>query len=227
MRTASTNSSHGFTLIEMMIALGVGLLVLGASVELFTKSVNATWIVSQKSELQQDARAASSLLIKDISLAGAGLPTGGVGLPPQNGANGTGTLQLFGCGYIGAQCFLGPNNNAARAYPTQTSQGIVTPYLYGLIPGCQAGITVAGNPTPTDTITIVYSDNVFPLSDYTTATINAAGTSAQFTTTNAADAPVNSASDQSTYRWGRTRSIYREFHCRRSLEVQLADCTFR
>jgi prepilin-type N-terminal cleavage/methylation domain-containing protein len=191
MLTISKKSHEGFTLIEMMIALGIGALVLGAAVELFSKSVSLTWAVSQKSELQQDARAASNLLLKDISLAGAGIPTGGVGLPPKTGTNGTGVTQLFGCAYVGAQCYLGPNNTAAGVYPTQNT-GVITPYLYGVTPGCQAGITIAGNLTPTDIITIVYSDNVFPLSDYSTVVINAAGTNAQFTTTNAADAPVNS-----------------------------------
>ncbi len=194
MRTISKNSHNGFTLIEMMIALGIGVLVLGAAVELFSKSVSLTWAVSQKSELQQDARAASNLLVKDISLAGAGIPTGGVGLPPKSGGGGTGVIQVFGCGYVGGQCYLGPNNTAAGIYPTQSPGGVITPYVYGVVPGCQAGITIAGNPTPTDTITIIYSDNVFPLSDYSTVTIQPGGTSAQFTTANAADTPVNNAS---------------------------------
>jgi len=37
--------------------------------------MNATFVVSQRAEMQQDLRA-SDLLFKDISLAGAGMPSG-------------------------------------------------------------------------------------------------------------------------------------------------------
>ena len=85
MKRMATNSGRGFTLVEMLIALTLGLVVVGAAVQLFSRSVSATWLISQRAELQQNARASSNLLTKDISLAGAGLPTGGVAL-----ASGTG-----------------------------------------------------------------------------------------------------------------------------------------
>ena len=191
MRNLTTHSVRGFSLIEMMIALGVGLVILGAAVQLFTRSVNVTWLVSQKSELQQDARAASNLLTKDISLAGAGLPSGGVALPPKNGTGGTGVTQLFGCAYGVVPCYLGPNSNTAGVYPTQAVNGITTPYMYGIIPGCLAGIKIATNPNPTDTITVVYTDNVFPLTDYTTVTINSTANAVTFTRTKPVDPAVN------------------------------------
>ena len=93
MPSAHTTSDRGFTLIEMMISLAVGLVIVGAAVQLFSRGVNATWLISQRAELQQNARASSNLLNKDISLAGAGLPTGGVAL-----ASGTGSSILRSSG---------------------------------------------------------------------------------------------------------------------------------
>jgi len=57
MRCKFRSSSRGFTLMEMMISLFVGVLVLGVAVQLYTKSLEATWMISQRAELQQDARA--------------------------------------------------------------------------------------------------------------------------------------------------------------------------
>ena len=62
-------------------------ILIGAAVNLFSKSMDATWVVSQRAELQQDARATSNLITKDISLASAGMPPGGMAL-----VSGAGTL---------------------------------------------------------------------------------------------------------------------------------------
>jgi prepilin-type N-terminal cleavage/methylation domain-containing protein len=42
MRSTSTTSGRGFTLVEMLIALTLGLLVIGAAVDLFSRGVSAT-----------------------------------------------------------------------------------------------------------------------------------------------------------------------------------------
>ncbi|MGA9040537.1 MAG: prepilin-type N-terminal cleavage/methylation domain-containing protein [Terriglobales bacterium] len=188
MRSATKNSNRGFSLIELLIALAVGVLVLGAAVQLFSKSVTATWLVSQRAELQEDARAASNLLTKDISLAGAGMPSGGIAL-----ASGTATAPVYGCSYNGT-CYLGAANTAAVKYPTQTVGASTINYMYGVIPGCQAGITVSALQGPTDTITVVYADNAFLLSDYT-VTLNATGTQATFTLPSPAPNPLDQPVD--------------------------------
>ncbi len=71
----SANSSSGFSLIELLVALAVGMLVVGAAVKLFSQGMAATFVVSQRAGMQQDLRASSDLLFKDLSLAGAGLPS--------------------------------------------------------------------------------------------------------------------------------------------------------
>src|SRR5581483_6126616 len=108
-------SSGGYSLIELMISLTIGLVIIGAALNLFIKSINATWIVSQRAEMQRDARAASNLLTKDLSLAGAGMPSGGVAL-----VSGGGILApRYGCDYTGA-CHLGSTNIGSITFPTQT-----------------------------------------------------------------------------------------------------------
>src|SRR5882724_11493833 len=133
MRSKSRVSSRGFTLIEMMISLFVGLVVLGAAVGLYTKGVEATFMVSQRAELQQDARASFNILTKDISMANAGLSDtpfyGGIAL-----ATGGASNPKYGCDYTGS-CHLGGLNVGSVLYP---ANGGIN-YLFGAIPGLQKG----------------------------------------------------------------------------------------
>jgi prepilin-type N-terminal cleavage/methylation domain-containing protein len=157
MRRTSTNSSRGFTLVELMVSLALGMLVVGTAVKLFSQGLAATFVVSQRAEMQQDLRAASNLLVKDISLAGAGMPPGqGVALP-----SGTAVKSIYGCDQVG-NCIPG----GGIAYPCSTNVGPCLPTLYGIIPGWNLGITPPGSPAPSDVITIVYSDQVFALNCY-------------------------------------------------------------
>ncbi|HYW37879.1 MAG TPA: prepilin-type N-terminal cleavage/methylation domain-containing protein [Terriglobales bacterium] len=159
-----TKREGGFSLLEMMVAMGVGSIVLGAAAQLYIQGVNATWAASQQAELLQDFRAASDMLTRDLSLAGAGLnPGAAIALP-------SATTPRYGCDQTGA-CHLGNANSTAVNYPLQ---GGVTPTLYGLIPGYIAGPTLASNPTATDVVTVVYTDSSFFLNCYT-ATVTAAG----------------------------------------------------
>ena len=157
MGRTSTNSSRGFTLIELLVSLALGMLVVGTAVKLFSQGLDATFVVSQRAEMQQDLRAASNLLLKDISLAGAGMPPGqGVALP-----SGTAITSIYGCDQVG-NCIPG----GGIAYPCSTNVGPCIPTLYGVIPGWQLGIKPPGSPVNSDVITIVYTDQVFALNCY-------------------------------------------------------------
>jgi prepilin-type N-terminal cleavage/methylation domain-containing protein len=157
MERTKTNSGRGFTLIELLVSLAVGMIVVGAAVQLFSQGMAATFVVSQRAEMQQDIRAASGLLLKDIALAGAGMPSGGtVALP-----SGAGIRPIYGCDQVG-NCIPG----GGIAYPCSTAALPCFPTLYGVIPGWRLGITAPGSPTPSDVITIVYTDTVFALNCY-------------------------------------------------------------
>jgi len=148
----STKRKGGFSLLEMVIAMALGLIVLGVAVKLYIQGVGATWTVSQRAELQQDFRAASNMLTKDLSLAGAGLtPGAAIALP-------SGSIPEYGCDQT-PTCYL---NGAAGTYPVRSG----TPYLYGLIPGYNLGPTLLAAQGPTDVVTVVYTDSSFYLNCY-------------------------------------------------------------
>src|SRR5258707_12576228 len=92
MSDCSSKGARGFSLLEMAIAMALGTIVLGAAVQLYSEGVAATWTVAQRAEMQQDFRAASDMLMRDLSLAGAGLGNNvQIGLPT------TSTTPVYGC----------------------------------------------------------------------------------------------------------------------------------
>ena len=152
--------NQGFTLMEMMIAMALGAVVLAAAVQMFSKSVSATWIVTQRAEMQQDFRAAANMLTKDAAMAGSGMGNNvQIALP-----SGTGVVPVYGCDQT-PKCYI---NGGAVAYPTQLDvlSGVNIPYLYGLIPGPKYGPIVNAAAGATDTVTVVNADTVFLLSCY-------------------------------------------------------------
>ena len=158
MKMPKQKSERGFTLLELMISMAVGLIVMAAMVGLFKTGMNSAMFVTQRAETQQNMRAAIDLMVKDISMAGAGLPSGGIQLPTGAGNNG---LSKFGCDQAGA-CHV-----PAFTYPTN--------YMYGIIPGYKNGveanavIPAAPAPAINDSITVVYVDYNFPLWEYNVA----------------------------------------------------------
>src|SRR5215471_1315791 len=152
----------GFTLVELLISMFLGLIVVGSATYLFSRALEANWLVNQRAEMQQNARAAVGLLSKDISLAGAGLPTGGVQLP-----TGTGRTPKYGCDQV--QCYVGGTPPAGIAFPND--------HLYGVLPGDQMGAPTSAGSVATDTVTVVYTDVSLLLNLYKVTAFDANGTS--------------------------------------------------
>lgn len=155
MRIQARNSGNGFTLMELIVAMALGLLVMASMASLFKTGLNSVMLVTQRAETQQNMRAAIDLMVKDITMAGAGLPSGGLQLPTGNGSS----LSNFACdqgGICHVPSFNYPNNN----------------YMYGVIPGFNNGveanavITAAPPPIINDSITVIYTDYNFPLQEY-------------------------------------------------------------
>ena len=163
MNMRKQNTQTGFSLLELMVAMTIGLIVLGAATSLFRTGMNATFLVAQRAETQQNMRAAIDMINKDIGLAGAGI-TGGVQLP----LGGGGGSSKYGCDQ-GGTCYV-----VAHTYPA-------TNYLYGIVPGfsngVQGGAVVPSAPAPAinDSITVVYCDYNFPLFNYNVTAVTAAG----------------------------------------------------
>ena len=153
---AERKTERGFTLLELMVSMALGLIVLAAMASLFRTGMNSTMLVTQRAETQQNMRAAIDLMVKDISMAGAGLPSGGIQLPLSGGA----TTANFACDQ-GGTCHV-----VNHTYPTNN-------YMYGIIPGysngVEGGVSITAAPSPpaiNDSITVIYCDYNFPLWEY-------------------------------------------------------------
>jgi prepilin-type N-terminal cleavage/methylation domain-containing protein len=162
MRSTESNA-RGFSLVELLIAMALGLIVLTSTVQLFKGGMDATILVTQSSEMEQSARAALNLVGKDVSMAGSGMPPGGLSLPYGAGA----TPSFFAVDPTKAWL-------ANNTYPTGTFGGsAVTNYMFGIIPGAGNGMELGGpaNITATgqaaDAVTVIYTDYAFPLNQYT------------------------------------------------------------
>ena len=156
MRTSK--SQRGFTLLELMVASSMGLIVLAAMTSLFKTGMDTTYTVTQRAETQQNMRAAIELLTKDLSLAGAGLPSGGLQLVTG------GTVSRFACNQTGT-CYI-----PGGTYPNSGGGG--PNYMYGIIPGfgvgVEAGNVIAAAPGQVNSsITAISCDYNFPLSNFT------------------------------------------------------------
>lgn len=155
MKMRTQNRALGFSLLELMVAMAVGLIVMAAMASLFKTGMDSTMLVTQRAETQQNMRAAIDLMAKDISMAGAGLPSGGIQLP--NGAGSS--ISKFGCDQAGV-C-----HTPANAYPAGN-------YMYGILPGFNNGveanavITAAPAPAINDSITVIYCDYNFPMWEF-------------------------------------------------------------
>jgi hypothetical protein len=124
---------------------------------LFKTGMDATMRVTQRAETQQNLRAAIELMTKDLSLAGAGLPSGGLQLT-------TAGLSKFACNQTGT-CYI-----TGDTYP---NSGAGTPnYMYPIEPGFNVGVqngaVIAAAPGQINSsITSVSCDYNFPLSNFT------------------------------------------------------------
>src|SRR5258708_449926 len=148
--------ARGFSLVELIVAMSLGLIVLAATTQLLKSGMDATILLTQSSEMQQSARATLNLIAKDVSMAGTGLPSGGLPLP-----NGAGSVASLFAVYA-KRAWLANN-----AYPGKFMYGIIPGNANGMESGGPANVTATG--TGSDAITIIYSDYSFPLDQYTTS----------------------------------------------------------
>jgi prepilin-type N-terminal cleavage/methylation domain-containing protein len=178
MEKRTAKSQLGFTLLELMVASVLGVVLVLAMTSLFRQGMNATYTVTQRAEAQENMRAAIELMTKDLGMAGAGLPTGGLQLAYGTGA----TASKIACNQSG-YCYLG----ATDTYPnSNTMTGIVPGYALGV----ESNAVITAAPAATnDSITSIYCDYSFPLTNFnfTLASTN----SVTLSVVNAATTPNN------------------------------------
>ncbi len=170
------NSTLGFSLTELMIAMLVGTVVMGGAAQLFKTGMDATVVVTQRGEMEENLRAALNIVARDASMAGSGMPSGGLTLP----FGGAGS-SLIGVDQTG-KAWL--NNNAYISGNVGTPPVALTNYMFGVIPGPANGMEkggVASVPAMTasgvrpDSATFIYVDYGFPLNQYTVTFPDAVG----------------------------------------------------
>lgn len=169
MRKQNNKTEAGFTLLEVLIAAIIGLTMMLAATAIFRQAMNTMFVVTQRAETQQNMRAAIELMTKDLSMAGAGLPTGGLQLPTG------GTASKVACNQTGT-CYV-----TGDVYPTNPSTGSAN-YMFGVLPGygngVESGATITAAPAAVnDSVTSIYCDYNFQLSNFT-FTFSSGGTQA-------------------------------------------------
>jgi prepilin-type N-terminal cleavage/methylation domain-containing protein len=150
--------NSGFTLIEIMVAMAVSLIALGAAVVMFRDSTKANNNVTQAADMSDNIRAGLNLIVQDLIQTGTGIPTGGISIPNTPDAAGCNTGAPVNRPPAAlALTFQGPNALAPGC-------NVILPAIE---PGPDLGPTVVspdGTSGPkTDIITVMYADNTLAL----------------------------------------------------------------
>jgi type II secretory pathway pseudopilin PulG len=141
----------GFTLIELMIAMGVTMVLLYAAVVAFRDASQTNQVVTQNADMADNLRNGLNLIQTDLQQAGSGIPTGGIPIPYTSN-NSTSNP----CSTTPA-----PNRpilNGNTTFPTCHST------FPGVEPGSSLGPLVTApdataSTVNTDEITVFYADN--------------------------------------------------------------------
>ena len=144
------SGASGFTLIEMTVAMGTGLVILGVAFTLLNQLIGVSESVVKIAEMNQNLRASTDLMVRDFTVAAGGIPIGGVSLPS------------------GAGCTTVKRPGPVAAAPTFSncaagSMGV----LPAISPGQGLGPTVNGKTS--DEVTMISVDQRFAVANVPTA----------------------------------------------------------
>jgi prepilin-type N-terminal cleavage/methylation domain-containing protein len=153
-KESQETSCRGFSLVEVLVAIALSLVVMASVLELFRQGINMNEAATQRTELQQNIRAALNLMAQDLNIAGTGFPLGGLSLP--NGQDSV--APRFGCDASGCQIEQSARNN----------------WLYAITPGDGLGPTING--VATDVVTLVYRGPTLAFEQNTLTSIASDGT---------------------------------------------------
>jgi type II secretory pathway pseudopilin PulG len=157
MERLSKKSENGFSLTELLVAMLITMIIMGAGFRLFQQSIQTSDLTVQRSEAQTEVRAAINQLMRDLSQAGTGVPLGGIPIPSL--ATG-GVNPNFACDPT--QCYIAGDN--------AFTQGL----LYKVTPANNTGPNIT---EPSDAIKITYVDPNLDWSAFSTTNIAADGSS--------------------------------------------------
>lgn len=165
---ARRRGTRGFSLLELLLAAVLTILILTVAVTLMDQLFAVAGEATQTAAMDQNLRAAANLIAQDLTMAGAGIPIGGIPLPSKNNT----PMPVTRPGIAG---ILFPAANLEL--------NAITPG-FGLGPP-QTGATVDdaygdGSLTDSDEITILEVDNQSQISAYPLASITPSGSQITF-----------------------------------------------
>ncbi len=149
----------GFSLVELILVMGLSLLIMGSVLQLFRQGVNANSMAASRTEMQQNARVALNLMAQDASLAGIGIPQGGIHLPQGAGVS-TRPARTVNPSGVGTWNYL-------------TTPSSSYDMLFSIVPGDGVGPTI--NSISSDIFTIATLDGSINVGSAVVTKINDAG----------------------------------------------------
>jgi prepilin-type N-terminal cleavage/methylation domain-containing protein len=149
MRVIVSNGSreNGFTLVEVLVSSTVVLLVVGATLTTFQNALTVNDSAAQLADANQNLRAGTNQLIRDVMTAGRIIGPGGIPLPTGAG--------------VGVFYRPGPPGSALTFTPTLVSDTDVSLNLPDIVTGYQLGPTLNGSPS--DIVTLMTIDEFMPV----------------------------------------------------------------
>jgi prepilin-type N-terminal cleavage/methylation domain-containing protein len=142
----------GFTLIEMMLTMGLTLIIMGSTMAAMSNAIRASEVASLTTNMNQGLRTAMDIMVRDMLQVGQGLPSGRTIDIPNNGSTAIASpVKLPGAPFA---------TEVVRYVPTAATA------MTAILPGTGLGPTING--VATDVITMVQADGAFlsTISDY-------------------------------------------------------------
>lgn len=137
MRTRTSES--GFTMLELLMSTSIALIVIGSAMTAFKDGVDMNEIATHVTDVTQNLRSGTNLLVSDLMQTGRGIPTGGISIPLASG----GATQILRPSPPGLSYFF--NNTTATT-------------LSAITTGAGLGPTVDGRAT--DIVTLLMGDSI-------------------------------------------------------------------
>jgi type II secretory pathway pseudopilin PulG len=156
MRNTRSRKSTGFTMVELLVAMGITMVILYAAVAAFRDASQTNQLVTSTADMTDNLRAGLSLIQQDLQQTGTGIPVNGIPVPfTSNGSASApcGTTPAINRPILGGtSTFPKCNSTLPAIEPGQAMGPLIT-----------APDAIAGNPSNpssfTDEITILYADN--------------------------------------------------------------------
>ena len=145
------SKQRGFSLLELLVAMALTMVVLGAAMMMYQKSMQVANFATSRGEMQAELRSAMNQITRDLNQAGTGIPMGGIPIPSAANTGG-GTNPVFGC-------------DAARCYIT-----VGNVFTSGVLNKVTPGNGIGPNTSEvTDAIVMLYMDPIAPPNDTTSS----------------------------------------------------------